>query len=100
MAARSFTRRTRWSRPLTFSAMAGLASCQGRREASVAHQRLDAGVAAAEASIGLAWIDRVADAEHALQQPPGQVLVVEAAGRLGEGLGGVGAERVGPDVVV
>ena len=69
------------------------------REAALAHQRVDAGVAAAERAVAVGRVDRVADREHVVAQPLGDGLVAGAAG-LGEGLPGVRGQRVGPQVAV
>src|SRR5690606_41338788 len=45
----------------------------GREEAAVAHERVDAGVAAAERAVALGGIDRVADGEDVAVQPRGDL---------------------------
>src|SRR5690606_36739769 len=71
----------------------------GREEAAVAHERVDAGVAAAERAVALGGIDRVADGEDVAVQPLGDLVVVEPAG-LAERLRRVGRQHVGPEVAV
>ena len=62
----------------------------GHRKAAVAHERVDPGVTAAERPVGIGPIHGVAHGEQVVDQPPGHVLVIEPARRLGERLGRVG----------
>src|SRR5215218_7143990 len=68
-------------------------------EAALAHERLDARVAAAELAVALGRVYGVADREDVFAQSLGHLLIIRPAG-LGESFKGVGRNHIRPEVAV
>ena len=68
-------------------------------EASLSHQRGSVGIAAAEGSVGLGSVDRVAFGKDLLAEPRCHGRIPRTVS-LDKGLPGIGREHVGPEVAV